>query len=40
MIEMRMVEPSLQPKVITGRHVLFGMIAFFAVIFAVNGWFL
>ncbi|MCB1521284.1 MAG: FixH family protein [Hyphomicrobiaceae bacterium] len=35
-----MVEPSLQPKVITGRHVLFGMIAFFAVIFAVNGWFL
>lgn len=25
---------------ITGRHVLWGMIAFFGVIFAVNGWFL
>ncbi len=27
-------------RVITGRHVLFGMIAFFGVIFAVNGVFL
>lgn len=25
---------------LTGRHVLFGLIAFFGVIFAVNGWFL
>ncbi|MGD9785370.1 MAG: FixH family protein [Hyphomicrobiaceae bacterium] len=34
------MQPKPEPGTITGRHVLFGLLAFFGVVFAVNGWFL